>query len=201
MQSERRALESRSSTSTRWLAAIVVVGMIAAAGYLIFSRESSFAPSRAMVDGLPGTIGVARAAPDLPARTLDGQPLRLSELKGKVVILNFWATWCASCRSEIPHLASLAEKYGRQGVEVVGLSVEDPSADRDKVQRFKERFRMGYTVGFSSQELLEAYVGPGQQPIPQSLVFDRQGRLQAHLVGFDPRRDPPRLESLITRLL
>lgn len=95
----------------------------------------------------------------------------------------------------------MAEKYRKQGVEVVGLSIEDPSTDRDKVQRFKERFRMGYTVGFSSPELLEAYVGPGQQPIPQSLVFDRQGRLQAHLIGFDPRRDPPRLESLITRLL
>jgi glutathione peroxidase-family protein len=98
-------------------------------------------------------------------------------------------------------LASLAEKYRQQGLEVVGLSIEDPATDRDKVQRFKERFRMGYHVGFTSMDMFESYIGPGQQPIPQSLVFDRHGRLQAHIVGFNPRRDPPRLESLITRLL
>lgn len=93
MQSELGAREGRSSTLTRWLAAIVLVGMLVAAGYLVFNRESSFAPSQAAVDGLPGTVGVARVAPDLPAQTLDGQPLRLSELRGKVVVLNFWATW------------------------------------------------------------------------------------------------------------
>jgi cytochrome oxidase Cu insertion factor (SCO1/SenC/PrrC family) len=93
MQSDSQVSQTPRSASTRWIVAIMVLGMIVAAGYLILNRESSFDPSKAAIDGLPGTVGVARVAPDIPARTVDGRAIRLSELKGKVIILNFWATW------------------------------------------------------------------------------------------------------------
>lgn len=64
-----------------------------------------------------------------------------------------------------------------------------------------QRFQINYQVGFATEQIFSTYIGPGQQPIPQTLVFDRQGRLRAHLIGFDPKRDPQKLESLITRLL
>ncbi len=190
-----------SRSSSVWIAVLIFVGMILASGYYLYSKEPAFAPPNAPIDGLPGTEGVSRVAPDLPTRTIDGRSLPLGQLKGKVVILDFWATWCPPCREEIPHLVQLTEKYQERGLEIVGLTIEDPTADLEKVQRFMQRFHINYPVGFSTSELFETYIGPGEQPIPQTLVFDRQGRLQAHLVGFDPRRDPQRLESLITRLL
>jgi thiol-disulfide isomerase/thioredoxin len=192
--------ERRRPSSSTWLVTLIVLGMIIASGYYLYSREPAFAPPTAAIDGLPGAEGVSRAATDVPTRTIHGQAMRLSELRGKVVVLDFWATWCAPCREEIPHLVRLSERYHVQGLEVVGLSIESP-AESEQIRGFMQRFKISYQIGFAPQELFETYIGPGQQPIPQTLVFDRQGRLQAHLIGFDPKRDPQRLESLITRLL
>jgi len=179
---------------------IVVLGTIIASGYYLYSRQPTFDPPTAAIDGLPGTEGVSRAAADLPTRTMDGKAIRLGELRGKVVVLDFWATWCPPCREEIPHLVRLSERYRSKGLEIVGLTIENP-ADREKIQGFIQRFQISYQIGFATDEMFGTYIGPGEQPIPQTLVFDRQGRLQAHLIGFNPKRDPQRLESLITRLL
>lgn len=190
--------------SSIWLAAGIVFGTIVISGYLLYSYYAhgpSFGTPTAAIDGLPGAEGVNRPAPDLLTRTIDGKVLRLADLKGKVVVVDFWATWCPPCRQEIPHLVRLMKKYHHRGLEIVGLSIEDPEADAEKIRRFIKRYGINYTVGFATDRIFTSYIGSGDQPIPQTLVFDRQGRLQAHLTGFDPRRDPPKLESLIARLL
>lgn len=201
---ERVSRERHGGTVSIWLAAGIVCGTIAISGYLLYSYYAhvpSFGTPAAAIDGLPGAEGVRRPAPDLPTHTIDGKVLRLAELKGKVVVVDFWATWCPPCRQEIPHLVRLMKKYHSRGLEIVGLSIEDPEADAEKIRRFIKRYGINYTVGFATDRIFTSYIGPGEQSIPQTLVFDRQGRLRAHLIGFDPRHDPPKLESLIARLL
>jgi thiol-disulfide isomerase/thioredoxin len=197
------AVESdrRRRSSSIWIATTVMLGMIIASGYYIYSRMPAPEPAKAAVEGLPGAVGVHRIPDDYPTMTIDGQVLRMAALRGKVVVLDFWATWCPPCRQEIPHLVRLSDKYRPRGLEIIGLSIEEAATESEKVRGFMQRFQINYKVGFASEGMFATYIGPGEQPIPQTLVFDRQGRLQAHFVGFDPKRDPPKLESLITRLL
>jgi cytochrome c biogenesis protein CcmG/thiol:disulfide interchange protein DsbE len=184
------------------MASLIVIGLLVAFGIQLYSHWNR--PSTtvsAAIDGLPGTAAVARPAPDLPVMTIQGRSVRLSELRGKVVLLDFWATWCQYCRQEIPHLVRLTEKYKSKGLEVVALTIENPQTDTEKIRLFMNRFGINYTVGFATDDLFTKYIGPGQQPIPQTLLFDRQGRLMAHWISFNPRTDPQQMESAITRLL
>jgi thiol-disulfide isomerase/thioredoxin len=202
LNQNNRSETGPARSSSRWIATLVVFGMVVTAGFYFYSRQPAFAPPSGPIDGLPGTEGASRPAPDLSTRTIDGQALRLGAFRGKVLVVDFWATWCAPCREEIPHLVQLTEKYRSKGLEVIGLTIEDPAADAERIRRFMERFLINYTVGFATDDIFRTHIGPGEQPIPQTLVFDRQGRLQAHLVGFSSKRgDPQKLESLITRLL
>lgn len=179
---------------------LVVAGMgLAAAGYFYLARTSG-APASAAIDGLPGGRGVKRPAPDFTFRTLDGRELTLSRYRGRVLVLDFWASWCPPCRDEVPVLVELARQYEGRGVDVVGLSLEDPEEDIETVKAFLEKYNVTYTVGFATNEMFSALAGEGDQPIPQTFVFDRDGLLRAHLIGFDPASDAARLRQTVARL-
>jgi peroxiredoxin len=79
-------------------------------------------------------------------RNLDGDPITLAELRGKVVWINFWASWCPPCQQETPILRDLAERYRDRGLEVIGVSVQETSVD--DVEAYAERYDLGYTIGF-----------------------------------------------------
>jgi len=105
-----------------------------------------------------------------------------------VVLLNFWATWCAPCRREIPELVAIQREMRNKGVEVIGLTLEDPAIDRARVESFTRQFSINYRVGFLPEEMFRLFnVNDPRGPIPQTFIFDRQGRLIDHLKGF--RRD------------
>ena len=112
------------------------------------------------------------AAPDWQLADLDGKPIKLSDFKGKVVVLNFWATWCPPCRKEIPTLVALQKDYGPQGVVVVGVSLDGggPSA----VQAFASKMGIEYPIAIGSEELAAAY---GVQAIPTTFIIDRAGNV------------------------
>ncbi len=113
----------------------------------------------------------------------DGKPQKLGELKGKVVVLDFWATNCPPCLEEIPHLNELQTKYGAENLQIVGLHVGD-NEDRLRVPAFAERLKINYTLALPEDELMR-FVFAERDDIPQTAVFDRDGKLFRKFVGFD----------------
>ena len=107
-----------------------------------------------------------------------------SEYKGKVLILDFYATWCAPCRDSIPHLIGLQKKYEEQGLQVVGLNVGGPG-DEQLVPAFARQFGIQYPLARPDEDLA-SFLLSGQDAIPQTFVFDRQGQLVQRFVGFGP---------------
>jgi thiol-disulfide isomerase/thioredoxin len=123
-------------------------------------------------------------------RMLDGGSARLPDLIGnnKVVLVNFWATWCGPCRREIPELVELQRQFKDKGFEVVGLTVEDPESERGNVEAFRQRFKVNYKIGFSPKEMFLIFNGADPRgPIPQTFIFDRNGKLVDSVKGL--RRD------------
>ena len=115
--------------------------------------------------------------------TLDnGQRSKLADYQGKVVVIDFYATWCEPCRVETPHLVALQRQYGEQGLQVIGLNVGGED-DRDQVPTYAQEFGIQYPLAFPEDELVDAYLSDNEN-IPQVFVFDRSGKLIQHFVGF-----------------
>ncbi len=120
-------------------------------------------------------------APDFELQTPDGKKLKLSSLKGKVVIVDFWATWCPPCRKGIPDLIELKKKYGKNGFEVVGISVDSPQTKGDVVPFIKD-YGINYPVVYANEAVTINY--GGIQSIPTAFVIDKQGKIVASYVGL-----------------
>jgi len=107
-----------------------------------------------------------------------------SDYKGKVLVLDFYATWCEPCRRSVPHLIELQKKYEDQGLHVIGLNVGGPD-DPAEVPAFAKEFGIQYTLAQPDEELVTVLLGD-EQAIPQTFVFDRQGQLAQRLIGYGP---------------
>lgn len=117
--------------------------------------------------------------------TLDGKSLKLSELKGKVVVLNLWATWCGPCRREIPDFIEIQEDYkGR--VEVLGITSEDERNTAESVKEFVKEFKVNYPVVWVDAKGWEAFLAP-RYSIPQTYVLGTDGNLIQKFVGYSPQ--------------
>lgn len=117
-----------------------------------------------------------------------------SDYKGKVLVLDLYATWCDPCRQTIPHLIELQNKYESQGLQVVGLNVGGPD-DEAKVPAFAQEFGIQYTLGQPDEELI-TFLMAGNDAIPQTFVFDRQGQLAVRVVGYTANYEQ-RIDSAI----
>lgn len=118
--------------------------------------------------------------------SLDGKSLRLSDFKGKVVILNLWATWCGPCRREIPDFIKIQQDYKGRGVEVLGVTSEDDRNTADSVKEFVKEFKINYKVVWVDQDGWANYLAP-RYSIPQTYVLDQNGQLLQKFVGYSPQ--------------
>jgi thiol-disulfide isomerase/thioredoxin len=115
---------------------------------------------------------------------LDSRRMRMSDYSGKVLVLDFWATYCPPCLAEAPHLAELQRRYEKQGLTVVGLNVGGPE-DRPKIPDFVQQTKVQYDLAFPDAALVDSLMGDNDN-IPQTFVFDRKGQLVKSFVGFTP---------------
>lgn len=133
-------------------------------------------------------------APDFELRTLDGSTVKLSNLRGKPVLLNFWATWCAPCQVETPWLVDLDNRYREKGLEIIGVSLDE--GERQTVASFVNNKGIRYRVLVGNSSIADAY--GGVRFMPQSYFIDRSGRIRKATTGLTGEDD---LESGIKELL
>ncbi|MGP8253455.1 MAG: TlpA family protein disulfide reductase [Terracidiphilus sp.] len=121
---------------------------------------------------------VGRQAPAFTRRDLAGKSIRLDSLRGKVVLLNFWATWCAPCQTEMPVFAAWQREYGPQGFQVIGISMDD---DQDTARKLVEKLRISYPVAMGDAKLGEQY---GEVlGLPKTFLIGRDGKVLAEFQG------------------
>lgn len=149
------------------------------AGILILA----FSACRSGGDGEAGSSAAAQAlerpiAADFSLPAVNGGSVSLSALKGKVVLIDFWATWCGPCVYEIPAFINLKNKYAKDGFEIVGLSVD---RDRSQMADFIRKHGINYPIVYADAELQEQY--GGIRGIPTTFFVDRQGRISEKVVG------------------
>jgi len=122
-------------------------------------------------------------APDFTLYDLEGGKVKLSDYYGKIVILNFWATWCPPCRKEIPDLISIQNEY-KDDLVVIGISLDQPSTQND-LQPFIDYFGINYPVVLGTLEVVIAY--GNIQAIPTSFIIDREGNIINKHIGLVPK--------------
>ena len=118
-------------------------------------------------------------APDFTFKTLDGQEITLSKLKGKAVLLDFWATWCGPCRESIPHLIQIYKMNQSNGLEVIGMSMD--KGEDDTVRNFVKSMEIPYPIAITSEEVARSY---GVTSLPTAIFVDKEGKIREKFVGF-----------------
>jgi len=153
------------------LAVVVIAATLAALGVYAVRHSRD-------IQHQPRAAKVRKPAPDFTLPNIDGRQLQLSSYRGKVVLLDFWATWCVPCREEIPHFVELQQKYGGQGLQIIGVSMDDSP---DPVHPFYQQFHMNYPVVKGTAETGSAYGGVLGLPI--AFLIDREGLIYAKHIG------------------
>jgi peroxiredoxin len=141
----------------------------------------------------------------VPIARLDDTTFKLADFKGKVLLVDFWGTFCPPCVKQAPRLAELNKRFRDQGFEVIGLT-SDPKSDQEKVEEFIKKAGINYTIGYANDWVSRAFLrwtedNTGSPPLPQLFLISRDGRVIEHLIGDSPQHGLPYLEKLINQEL
>lgn len=124
--------------------------------------------------------GQGNRAPALAIKDLRGRTLRLSDYRGKVVVLNFWATWCPPCRAEMPDLVKLQREYGKEGLQIIGVTYLPER--RAHVRRFTRRLKVNYPIVLGTRETKSGF--SPDETLPLTVIIDRGGMIRGTIAGI-----------------
>jgi peroxiredoxin len=163
------------------LVVVVIAVAVMISSAVFWSRKHSTlpAPNSNTTASLQGNVqGVA--APDFTLKSLDGKDVHLSDYKGKAVLLNFWATYCQPCKIEMPWFAELQKQYEPQGLEVVGVAMDD--VPPDTIKKFASDLGVNYQILIGKESVADLY--GGMQFLPTTFYIDRQGKIVDRVFGL-----------------
>jgi peroxiredoxin len=143
------------------------------------ARKGPVDPAETAAKGLQG-----KTAPDFELKALDGKTIHLSDYKGKAVLLNFWATWCQPCKIEMPWFAELQKQYGPEGLQVVGIAVDEDSTP-DDLKQFAGKLGVNYPILVGKESVEDQY--GGVQFLPATLYINREGMIVDKVFGLKGR--------------
>jgi cytochrome c biogenesis protein CcmG, thiol:disulfide interchange protein DsbE len=201
-------------TPVRLVLTAIVLSLVAAFG--VSSCNSADEISRPNSPVTTAPINSARNMPSapaalatLPASVLDaelkaakGAPIKLSNYSGKVLLVNLWATWCGPCRVETPELVKLHKEFHSKGLEIVGLSTEDPEGSAESVKNFVDAFEVDYRIGWATRDVQITFMRlTGRDAIPQNFIISRDGHILKSFVGFSSTYTPPEIRQAISDAL
>ena len=149
----------------------------------------------ATAPGVSSAQNALQTAPAFSIKTFDGKTVRLSDLKGTPVVLDFWATWCRPCRAAMPHLDAVQKRFGGGRLVVIGLSVDEEDGDHD-VKRFARDLGVSFRLGMANERVLDLY-GPIRS-LPTTFFINRQGEVVRRVRGYI---DPETLDSYVLELM
>lgn len=202
-------------TPLRLSATMCVLALLAAFMLPGCSQSTDIAkPNTTTTTNAPAASNNQQAAQPVPAKPLDpavlntelkdldGKSFKLADYSGKVLVINLWATWCGPCRVEIPELIKLSDEYKSRGVELIGLTNEDPVQDKTLVKDFVAKQNIAYRIGWTDRNFaLGLMQGNVRDVIPQSFVITGDGRVVAHMTGFNPATTPQKLRQAVEQAL
>jgi peroxiredoxin len=157
---------------------VVVVVAVVIALMLVVGLRLARRTRQASIPQMKGDM-----APDFALQSLDGKTVRLSDYRGKAVLLNFWATWCAPCKIEMPWFVELQKQYGAEGLQILGVAMDDASPK--DIADFAKEMGVNYPVLLGKEAVGDAY--GGVQFLPESFYIDRNGKVLDKAFGLKGR--------------
>jgi thiol-disulfide isomerase/thioredoxin len=157
------------------------VAVVSITGLLFFGKTLTHYPAGAATAGGYEDRFNGKPAPDFELKLLNanGKTLKLSGLKGKAVVVNFWATWCEPCKIEMPWLVELQKKYRPQGLQVIGVAMDD--SEEKTIASFTHKMGVNYPILIGTEKVADLY---GIDGLPTSFFIDRTGRILEHEMGM-----------------
>jgi peroxiredoxin len=157
---------------------VIVIVAVVIALMLVVGLRMARRPQRLAASQMKGDV-----APDFTLQSLDGKTVHLSDYRGKAVLLNFWATWCAPCKIEMPWFVELQKQYGPVGLQIIGVAMDDASPK--DIAAFAKEMGVNYPVLIGKESVGDAY--GGVQFLPESFYIDRNGKVLDKVFGLKGR--------------
>lgn len=203
--SERRNVVNKVKfwTPLRVACTLISLGLLAAFGMSSCNSNDppSVAVNRSSAPARPGNLAtLPRPILEAENKASSGGPIKLGDYSGKVLLVNLWATWCTPCRIETPELVKLHKEFQSRGVELIGLSTEDPVASAESVSDFIREYNVNYQIGWATREVAQTLM-QGRSSIPQSFVIARDGRIVRRFIGFRPDLTPGQIKQALEEAL
>ena len=172
---------------------IVIIGVVALMIYAGARLSRKPVQAGGVAPEQESTLKAGSTAPDFELKTLDGKPVKLSDYRGKAVLLNFWATWCGPCKVETPWLVDFYKQYQPQGLEIVGVAMDSGPKE---IPDFVKEMNINYTIVEGTENVSDAYGGLDGYPV--NFFIDRNGKIVDVVLGLRGQSD---LEDYIKKTL